>query len=109
MEKSPLDLYTLEDACKLFFPGLPVGPDDLLAMARKKRLRLTRINRIKLVSGDAIREMIKCQESENQRASGLKSGQQEPSGSFSTAAEKSALAFLKQSMQRPKARSRRTS
>ena len=82
MEKSPLDLYTLEDACRLFFPGLPVGPDDLLAMARKKRLRLTRI---KLVSGDAIREMIKCQEKECRPGSGLKSGQQEPSGSFSTA------------------------
>lgn len=108
MEKSPLDLYTLEDACRLFFPGLPVGPEDLLAMARKKRLRLTRINRIKLVSGDAIRDMIKWQEKESQPASGLKSGQPEPFGSFSTAAEKSALAFLKQSMQKPKGRSKRT-
>ena len=77
MEKSPLDLYTLEEACKLFFPGLPIGPDDLLAMVRKKRLVLTKINRTKLVSGNAIRTMIECLESKNQRASGLKS---RPSG-----------------------------
>jgi len=92
-EPSPLDLYTLEDACGRFFPGLDMRPEDLRALAKRKKLRFVRVRGLVLVRGTAIREMIECLESGSQPASG--STPSAASMRSSTPAEKSALAYLR--------------
>jgi len=92
-EPSPLDLYALDDACDRFFPGLDMKPEDLRALAKRKKLRFVRVRGRVLVRGTAIREMIECLESGNRPVSG--STQSAASMRSSTPAEKSALAYLR--------------
>ncbi len=92
MEK-PL-VYSLEDACKLFFPNVPITPKDLRKEARRGRLTITRINRQECVSEQALREMLAaCQERKAQPDSGLSAGEDaSQSGISSTPDAKLALA-----------------
>ena len=111
MSKNPLDLYRLDEACIVFFAGLDVVEKDLRREAKHGRLTLTRIGKREYVTEAAIREMLdRCQERKVQPGYGSNSERdEEQSGKSLTQAERSALAFLKESEGAPKKRLPRTS
>ncbi|KAI95733.1 hypothetical protein JDN40_10635 [Rhodomicrobium vannielii ATCC 17100] len=109
-EPSPSDLYTLDDACARFFPGLGVTPSDLRSLAKRKRLALVSICRKKFVRGEDLKEMVLCLAEQNRRASGLKSEKAgNRNGSSSTQAEKSARASIERMLMERPAPSKSTS
>ena len=93
-ENSQLRPYNLQEACERFFANTHVQPCDLLWMARKKKLRLIKINKETLVTEEAIQEMIEtCQGKENQPDCSRKNEQVvRRSGSLSMPDAKSAQA-----------------
>src|SRR5579885_3201172 len=112
MERNPLDLYTLEDACKLFFSNIPITPKDLRKEARRGRLTITRINRQPCVTEQALREMLAaCQENNSRLDYGQdRLGKTEARfGLSSTPEGKSALAALDHKLEKLRSASPNTS
>src|SRR5215475_14936371 len=107
MKKGPPKLYTLQDACNLFFSNVPVTVRDLRKEARRGRLVITRINRHQCVSEQAIREMlVACRE---RPVSNVRFGLRNNAASLSMEAERAALASLRLRMKKPDERSGNTS
>lgn len=104
-------LFRLSEAIATFFPNTGLQERDLRREAKRGRLVLIRIGNREYVTEAALREMLEvCQERKAHPGSGPNAGQEgKQSGTSSTAAEKSALAFLNETLQQPKGRSRATS
>jgi hypothetical protein len=112
---NPLDLYTLSEAAKRFFPNTPIVGGDLLAAYRRKQLRVTKVGQTTLVSGAQIMEYIEgCRGNREGHTSPSKAGGQPSGTSSGTEAGKSAQAALQAEIDRiksgkPKKSSRNTS
>ncbi|MBZ9655802.1 hypothetical protein [Phyllobacterium lublinensis] len=62
MDNADEAVFTLQEACERFFRNR-IGPSTLRSLHRDGRLRIMRIGRTDFVTAQAMKEMLKCQES----------------------------------------------